>query len=208
MIVAQRMTDRPGSEGAGHHGTPGVGIPDSAHIASVFAHVEGPVVAVGHSYGGAIMSKTATSSPDAVGLVFVSGCAPEENEKLSDAWKTLPSWATVATGDKAAGADVTLMMAKRANSQIDGQPMLTLHEGDPFLMPTGQAHNALDVGPGTGMMVFTYIVEIGRPQASFVHVERLSNAARCQRSRRCSAATLCSSCYVVERDHGSLARFD
>ena len=34
------------------------------------------------------------------------------------AWKTLPSWAVVATGDKAAGADVILSMAQRANAKI------------------------------------------------------------------------------------------
>ena len=33
-------------------------------------------------------------------------------------WKTLPSWAVVATGDKAAGADVILSMAKRAGAEI------------------------------------------------------------------------------------------
>jgi pimeloyl-ACP methyl ester carboxylesterase len=34
------------------------------------------------------------------------------------AWKSLPSWAVVATGDKAAGADVTRSMAKRAGATI------------------------------------------------------------------------------------------
>ena len=34
------------------------------------------------------------------------------------AWKNLPSWAVVATGDKAAGADVVLSMAKRAKAEI------------------------------------------------------------------------------------------
>src|SRR6185437_14515375 len=34
------------------------------------------------------------------------------------AWKTLPSWAVVATGDKAAGADVILRMAQRAGAEI------------------------------------------------------------------------------------------
>ena len=34
------------------------------------------------------------------------------------AWKTLPSWAVVATGDKAAGADVTRSMAERAGADI------------------------------------------------------------------------------------------
>jgi pimeloyl-ACP methyl ester carboxylesterase len=34
------------------------------------------------------------------------------------AWKNLPAWAVVATGDKAAGADVVLSMAQRAKAQI------------------------------------------------------------------------------------------
>jgi len=34
------------------------------------------------------------------------------------AWKNVPSWAVVATGDKAAGADVTRSMAERAGAKI------------------------------------------------------------------------------------------
>jgi pimeloyl-ACP methyl ester carboxylesterase len=34
------------------------------------------------------------------------------------AWKKLPSWAVVATGDKAAGADITRSMAERAGADI------------------------------------------------------------------------------------------
>jgi pimeloyl-ACP methyl ester carboxylesterase len=34
------------------------------------------------------------------------------------AWKTLPSWAVVATGDKAAGSDVVRSMARRAGAEI------------------------------------------------------------------------------------------
>jgi hypothetical protein len=34
------------------------------------------------------------------------------------AWKTLPSWAVVSTGDKAAGADVVRSMAQRAGAII------------------------------------------------------------------------------------------
>jgi hypothetical protein len=44
---------------------------------------------------------------------------------------------------------------------IRGQPTLTLHAGDGFLMPPGTPHNARDVGPGTGQMLSTYIVEVG-----------------------------------------------
>jgi mannose-6-phosphate isomerase-like protein (cupin superfamily) len=41
---------------------------------------------------------------------------------------------------------------------IEGEAALTLHAGDPFLMPPGTPHNARDLGPGTGMMLSTYIV--------------------------------------------------
>ena len=163
---------------------------DSAYIAGVFAQIPGPVLAVGHSYGGAVITNAATGAPNVKGLVFVAGFAPELNETLGaaegtsrdsalgpalvqknypvgdgqtavelyvdesafhrvfagdltdaqsailgasqrpvaaaafdeptgvPAWKTLPSWSVVATGDKAAGADVILSMAKRAGAHI------------------------------------------------------------------------------------------
>ena len=34
------------------------------------------------------------------------------------AWKRLPSWAVVATGDKTIGSDVVMSMAQRAGAQI------------------------------------------------------------------------------------------
>jgi pimeloyl-ACP methyl ester carboxylesterase len=36
------------------------------------------------------------------------------------AWRRLPSWAVVATGDKAASTDVTRSMAQRAGATITG----------------------------------------------------------------------------------------
>lgn len=176
---------------------------DSSYIKSVFAQIEGPVLAVGHSYGGAIISNAATGSANVVGLVYVAAFAPEEGEKLSDvegtsrdsvlgpalaprqypaadgsaavelyvdegkfhevfaadlpaaqaavlgasqrpvaaaafdepngapAWKTLPSWAVVAVGDKAAGSDVTSMMAKRANAttvELEGSHLIMVSQ--------------------------------------------------------------------------------
>jgi len=149
---------------------------DSAYVASALGQIPGPVLAVGHSYGGAIISNAAASAGNVVGLVYVSAFAPDEGEKLIEiengstdsvlntalverqypggadggtvgefsidpakfhsvfaadlteeqaadmaatqrpvsslgfvepngppAWKTLPSWAVVSTGDKAAG---------------------------------------------------------------------------------------------------------
>ena len=53
--------------------------------------------------------------------------------------------------------------------RIKGQPTLTLHAGDPFLMAPRTPHNALDLGPETGKMLSTYIVEVGEPLATFTH---------------------------------------
>jgi pimeloyl-ACP methyl ester carboxylesterase len=164
---------------------------DSAYIAGVFAETPGPILAVGHSYGGAMISNAATEAENVVGLVFVAAFAPEEGERLGEveatsrdsvlmtaqvplqyptgngaetatefaidpakfhdafaadlpreqtavmaatqrpvaepafsepsgppAWKSLPTWAVVATGDKAAGADVIRSMAERAGATI------------------------------------------------------------------------------------------
>jgi pimeloyl-ACP methyl ester carboxylesterase len=164
---------------------------DSAYIASVFNQIPGPVLAVGHSYGGAVITNAASTARNVVGLVYVAAFATEEGERLNDvesaskdsvlgtalvplqyptgqgtqtavelainparvhdafaadlsveqaallaatqrpaaelafsepsgrpAWKSLPSWAVVATGDKAAGADVVRSMARRAGATI------------------------------------------------------------------------------------------
>jgi pimeloyl-ACP methyl ester carboxylesterase len=165
-------------------------VADRAYIAAVLAQIERPVLAVGHSYGGAVITNAATTAKNVVGLVYVAAFAPEEGETLgaveagskdsvlnsalvprtyptasgdsateffidppkareafagdlSDeqaaliaatqrpvselafsepngppAWKRLPSWAVVATGDKAAGTDVTRSMAERAGAKI------------------------------------------------------------------------------------------
>ena len=58
---------------------------DSAYIASFLEQVPGPVLAVGHSYGGAVISNAATGSGNVVGLVFVAAFAPDEGETLGEA---------------------------------------------------------------------------------------------------------------------------
>ena len=55
---------------------------DSAYLASVLDQIPGPVLVVGHSYGGAVISNAASMAKNAVGLVFVAAFAPEEGERL------------------------------------------------------------------------------------------------------------------------------
>jgi pimeloyl-ACP methyl ester carboxylesterase len=56
---------------------------DSAYVASAISQIDGPVVAVGHSYGGAVISNACPNAANVVGLVFVNGFATELNEVLS-----------------------------------------------------------------------------------------------------------------------------
>lgn len=65
------------------------------------------------------------------------------------------------------GEEVGYILAGTVEMMIEGKPTLTLHAGDPFLMPPRTPHNALDLGPETGMMLSTYIVEVGEALAVF-----------------------------------------
>jgi pimeloyl-ACP methyl ester carboxylesterase len=49
------------------------------------------------------------------------------------AWKTLPSWAVVATGDKAVGTDVARSMAERAGAditEVEGSHVIMISQPD------------------------------------------------------------------------------
>jgi len=65
------------------------------------------------------------------------------------------------------GEEVGYIVAGTVQMMIAGQPTLTLHAGDPFLIPPRTPHNALDLGPETGRMLSTYIVEVGQPLSTF-----------------------------------------
>jgi pimeloyl-ACP methyl ester carboxylesterase len=177
---------------------------DSAYAASVMKQIPGPVLAVGHSYGGAVISNAATGLGNVVGLVFVAAFATDKGERLGEveagskdsilgtaqvalqyptedgtatefaidppklhdafaadlpaqqaavmaatqrpvselgftepsgppAWKSLPSWAVVATGDKAAGTDVIRSMAERAGAtitEVEGSHVIMISRPD------------------------------------------------------------------------------
>ena len=64
------------------------------------------------------------------------------------------------------GEEVGYILAGTVRMEIDGHPTRTLRAGDGFLIPPRVAHNATDLGPGTGQMLSTYIVAIGEPIAT------------------------------------------
>ena len=55
---------------------------DSAYIESFLKQIPGPVLAVGHSYAGAVISNAATDVKNVVGLVFVAAFATDEGETV------------------------------------------------------------------------------------------------------------------------------
>jgi quercetin dioxygenase-like cupin family protein len=61
------------------------------------------------------------------------------------------------------GEEVGYIAAGTVEMLVEGQPARTLHAGEGFLIPPGVPHNARDLGPGTGQMLSTYLVEVGQP---------------------------------------------
>lgn len=53
---------------------------DAASVSSVVQSVKGPVVLVGHSYGGAVISAAANGQPNVKSLVYVAAFAPDQGE--------------------------------------------------------------------------------------------------------------------------------
>ena len=175
---------------------------DAEYVAGYVNQIDGPVLLVGHSYGGAVISVAGASTPHAVGLVYVAAFALDEGESFAEifarfgdtplvaavrpssyplpngetaveltiapelyreafaadlptettdvlavsqrpfaaifedraqaaAWKTLPSWAVVATSDKAIPPDAERHMAERAGArtiEVDASHSIALSQ--------------------------------------------------------------------------------
>ncbi len=57
---------------------------DAAYVASVLDSIKGPVVLVGHSYGGAVISNAAVGNANVKALVYVAAFAPDAGETASE----------------------------------------------------------------------------------------------------------------------------
>jgi len=55
---------------------------DSAYVSSVLDTIEGPIVLVGHSYGGAVITNAAIGHGNVKALVYIAAFAPDEGESL------------------------------------------------------------------------------------------------------------------------------
>ena len=57
---------------------------DAAYLSSVLASIAGPIVLVGHSYGGMVLTNAATGNPNVKALVYIAAFAPDQGEKQID----------------------------------------------------------------------------------------------------------------------------
>src|ERR1700756_2157165 len=55
---------------------------DSAYIANFLKTITGPIILVGHSYGGAVITNAATGNPNVKALVYIDAFAPDQGETL------------------------------------------------------------------------------------------------------------------------------
>jgi pimeloyl-ACP methyl ester carboxylesterase len=55
---------------------------DAAYLASVLQSISGPIVLVGHSYGGAVITNAAAGIPNVKALVYIAAFAPDDGEQL------------------------------------------------------------------------------------------------------------------------------
>jgi quercetin dioxygenase-like cupin family protein len=66
------------------------------------------------------------------------------------------------------GEEVGYIIAGRIEMSVQGRSTTVLKAGDGFLIPPGTPHNARDLGPETGRMLSSYIVERGQPLSKTV----------------------------------------
>jgi pimeloyl-ACP methyl ester carboxylesterase len=81
---------------------------DAAYVAGVLKTIKGPIVLVGHSYGGAVISEAATQVPDVKVLVYLDALALETGESNFD------------LSQRFTGAAITDALAPRPFAQADG----------------------------------------------------------------------------------------
>jgi pimeloyl-ACP methyl ester carboxylesterase len=57
-------------------------VPDAAYMRSFLSQIRGPIVLVGHSYGGFVITNAATGNPNVKALVYVAAYAPDEGDTV------------------------------------------------------------------------------------------------------------------------------
>lgn len=80
--VVQRLADRGYTSIAPANPLRGLQY-DAAYLSSVIASISGPVVLVGHSYGGMVMTDAAVGHPNVEALVYIAAFAPDAGDTVA-----------------------------------------------------------------------------------------------------------------------------
>ena len=84
---------------------------DAAAVSDVVQTVDGPVVLVGHSYGGAVISNVDADAGAITGLVYVNGFAPEAGETCFQLAGLFPG-STLGDTLETVGTDLVISQAR------------------------------------------------------------------------------------------------
>jgi pimeloyl-ACP methyl ester carboxylesterase len=63
---------------------------DGAYLAERVRQIEGPVLLVGHSYGGAVITVAGATTDNVVGLVYVAAFIPDVSESIAEIYDRFP----------------------------------------------------------------------------------------------------------------------
>src|ERR1700754_934261 len=63
---------------------------DAEYVASFVNQIDGPVLLVGHSYGGAVITVAGAAAENVVGLVYVAAFIPDEGESFAEIFAGFP----------------------------------------------------------------------------------------------------------------------
>ena len=103
---------------------------DAQYIASVLKQIKGPVILVGHSYGGAVITDAAVGDPNVKALVYIAAWAPGKGQSLASlmampAADCTPPVPTIATTypepGGGTGTEVTIDPAKYNYTFLDNE---------------------------------------------------------------------------------------
>ena len=70
---------------------------DPAYLADFLNSISGPIVLVGHSYGGAVITNAATGDKQVKALVYVDAFAPDQGQTIGQLVSSVPGSCVVAT---------------------------------------------------------------------------------------------------------------
>jgi pimeloyl-ACP methyl ester carboxylesterase len=100
---------------------------DAAYIRSALNHISGPIVLVGHSSGGAVIT-AATGNPNVKALVYIAAFTPAQGESLatlngSALGQQIPPVPVTPSSyplpDGTTGSELTIMTSKYGNVFLD-----------------------------------------------------------------------------------------